>query len=612
MPNIKKITRIVGIFAIFLILAGFATWLGFREVNLYFLLMVGLGVILLFPFVFTHIEDLSEMIKTRSTEKGFISIIVAILVVIILLAAYGIARYNKDWRLDLTDDQLYSLSQQTYQILNQLDEKKKYCLIVVVDNPDGFAERMNGRQRYISHNMKQYLKNYEIYSDRVIVKYIDPDRDIPQLAEYELDQKADLGALRISLIKDEYYKKYLLEKDKGKILKEGKDETSQKVAQGMMVEEAPGANFQYTRQMEITGFKVEEAITKAIDTLLGSKQPQIYFLEGNGEFSPDKEMRYLKKVFEDSLFKIKTFKLFRTQFQDPNQKEDSEAVKNYIPKDCDILIIANPRVPYSENQIKVINDYFERGGHGIILADTPLRMAYKAKAVMGGHKLEESFQYGKETNNVELILDKLGITYNSSPIMQIDKESNKPRFPNSNLRGHKITQPLIDKNLGVMLYFPGSLTKAEKLPDGVEINTLIATDSEAYQKVGDSEGNWNYVEDKDKKAAFDLGYMVTKKCDGDKCINPTGNIAVFSDSDFLADYFIGQTNLVQHVDLIKNAAALMAKVESKIAISPRKEKDRLLDMDKETYNHLWAVTVIIIPLLMLLLGLILVYYRRQK
>jgi len=611
----KKITKAFAIFGFLLILGGIASLIGFREITMHFLIMTGLGVISIFPFIIVHLENLSEITKSRRVAKGAVSIITMIIVIAILLGVYGISSFNKEWRLDLTEDQIYSLSQQTYNVLNQLDEQKKYCLIVVVDTKDGFLPSMNMKQRNIANNVKQYLNNYEIYSNRVIIKYVNPYKDIPEMSLYELDQTNDLGALRISLINDEDYKKFLEQKvkDPNAAPKEPKDTTSQKLSQSMMVEEAPGPNFQYTRQMEITGFKVEEAVTKAIDLLLGSKQPQVYFLEGNGELSPNKELQFLNKIFEDSLFKIKTFRLHKVQLLSKEDDKNTEVI-NAIPKDCDILVIASPKVPYTPEQLNAIKAYFDNGGRGIVLADTPLQSVTKMEAVMGGISFKEDFEVTTDVNNISAILENYGVSYQSNPVMQIEPESGKPNFPRSQLRGHKITQPLIDSNYEVLFYFPGSLTKMEKLPEGINVDTLVAADAEAYQKSGDLKDSWTFTEGTDKKGPFDLGEMITKKCEGKDCKTQEMMIAVFSDSDFISDTFFRkiQTVLRPNIDLIKNTAAYMANAESKIAITPRKQQDRTIQMDKDTYNNLWVFTVIDIPLIILLFGIFLVFLRRQK
>ena len=618
MFDAKKITKVIGIFGLLLILGGFVALISYRELNIHFLIMVGLGVVSLFPFIFVSFEKLGNLKKIRISRqlvKAFISIFVSFLIVVILVFLYLIASYKDDWRLDLTEDQIYSLSQQTYNVLNQLDENKKYCLIVAVDTKEGTLPSMSPKQRAISHNVKQYLANYEIYSDRVIVKYVNPYKDVPEMAAYALEQTTDLGALRISLINDEDYKKIKEEmaKNPGYIVKEPKDTTSQKLSQSMMVEEAPGKDFQYTRQMQITGFKVEEAITKAIDLLLGSRQPQIYFLEGNGELTPKKELVFLGKIFEDSLFKINYFRLRRVTGLD--EKSDSAAeVKNTVPTDCDILFIASPKIPYSPEQIKAIKEYLNNGGRAVILADAPLKSVMKAEAVMGGYQFKEDFEVAKETNNLADILKEYGVEYTNNPVMEIDTQSNTPNTPTSILKSHKITEPLLKESMEVMLYFPGSLKKTEKVPEGINLTSLVSSKSEAYQKLGDMSTSWSFDEATDKKGPFDFADIITKKCEGENCKNPEMMIAVFSDADFISDDFFRRIRAVfkPNIDLIKNATAMMANAESKIAITPRKQQDRTIQMDKETYNNLWVFTVIDIPLLIFLLALFLVFYRRQK
>lgn len=127
---------------------------------------LGLGALALIGYLSLGLENLREFLGERSTRYGANTALASVFFIgIVVVANYLGARYS--YRFDLTEQNVYSLSPQSRQVLEELDgELHMQAFVEAGVNPQ----------------LRELLDSYRYASSKVRYEMIDPDRN-PELAE---------------------------------------------------------------------------------------------------------------------------------------------------------------------------------------------------------------------------------------------------------------------------------------------------------------------------------------------------------------------------------------------------------------------------------------------
>jgi len=220
------------------------------------------------------------------------------LIVIALIVLVNWFVNNHDHRWDMTPNKKYSLSDQTHKLLKDLNRDVN---IYAFDRERNFGER------------RDVLGMYASASNRVKVKYVDPDRQPALAKEYAV-------------------------RSYGTIV----------VAAG-------------DRHMESQG-DTEEGITNALVRVLKG-QRSACFITTHGE-------RNLEGTDRDG------FDRFKTHLSNENYQTQTLPFlqKMEIPKDCTMVVIAGPQNDYLPPEIDVINKYLQGGGRVLAMLDAGVEL----------------------------------------------------------------------------------------------------------------------------------------------------------------------------------------------------------------------------------------------
>ena len=129
------------------------------------------GLACLVLYVLGQWREILDYFKKRQARYGALASASVLIVLGLLVAVnYLSSRQNKRW--DLTENQLFSLSEQTVKLLKGLDAPLKF---VVFDRGDGL-------DRY-----KPVLTEYGYHSDKVTTEYVDADKKPVQAKQYAVE-----------------------------------------------------------------------------------------------------------------------------------------------------------------------------------------------------------------------------------------------------------------------------------------------------------------------------------------------------------------------------------------------------------------------------------------
>lgn len=260
-------------------------------------------------------KDLKSSFTTRSFRVGGYSMVATAIVLAIVVAANLLiqALPMSYTQLDTTSIKLFTLSDQTEQILSSLDEDVIIYWIV--------------QEGYEDTTLRQLLDRYDTKSDHVTIETVDPDI-YPTFVETYAG--SDAGNNTLVVMCGERYR-FVSEED---IYVENYSE--------------------YYTTGDITyDFAGENAVTSAIDFVVSEDLPRIYTLSGHGEVE-------LGTTFSDAIEKenilSQTLSLVNT---------------GAVPEDADAVLILAPESDISAEEKQMLLTYTQAGGNLLYVSTPP-------------------------------------------------------------------------------------------------------------------------------------------------------------------------------------------------------------------------------------------------
>lgn len=225
-------------------------------------------------------------------------------------------------RWDLSRQQLSTLSEQTRQVLDGLQEPLRLTL---------FFEPGHRLLPLV----KDLAQEYERLSPRVSVVEVDPQQDVARAQQ--LVQELAIDAPNVVIVQSGARHKHLSEADLAEF-----DYAA------MTVEAEP----------RVKAFKGEAAVTSAILSVTQTAQPLVWCTIGHGEKSIDSTepmgLADLKRHLEQQNMRVEAVSLLERQAVDP---------------DVDLIIVAGPTHRLVDQELALLDAFLARGGGVLVLLD---------------------------------------------------------------------------------------------------------------------------------------------------------------------------------------------------------------------------------------------------
>ncbi|MEM1178695.1 MAG: GldG family protein [Acidobacteriota bacterium] len=343
---------------------------------------------------------------------------VVIVLVLFTLVNYLSMRHYQ--RFDATSSQLYTLSEKSKRVLQDLD--RDIDLVVLV-NP--------GSELYVT-------------MDELLDRYV--------AANPERVTRRDLDAARNLLEMQQIIDQYGIERDNVIVVA---TETDQRIIGSFELATYDYSGSQYGEPPAIEEFRGEQQITSAILSLVETDKKKLYFTLGHGEppFEP-LDLRAFSQA-EDLLkkdnFDIETW---------------SPLGADTVPADADAVIIAGPTTNFLEPEVELLRRYVASGGRVLALLD-PVFDAQASTIIPLG------LEGWLAENGIELRQDLI-----IDPSAELAYYGPETLFTDSYGR-HPIVAGLDRSRTRVLLPLVRSVSVGE-VPDGGEVTELILTSAEGW------------------------------------------------------------------------------------------------------------------------------------
>jgi ABC-type uncharacterized transport system involved in gliding motility auxiliary subunit len=325
----------------------------------------------------------------------------------------------------------------------------------------------------------------------------------------------------------------------------------------------------------------EQELTSALVRLINPGKRAVYFLTGHGEFDPEGagEQSYsqAKAGLERKNYTVQTLNLLAT---------------HQIPEDAEVIVIAGPTQPVTQEEIDLLKGYLDGGGSLVAMEEPVLLTDFGDQADPLANYLVETW----------------GITLGQDVV--VDLSSNQPFLAVANQYGQHV---ITEKIQGLVSFFPTARSVA---PGGESQFNLI-------QLVLTSDQSWAETDLEALRASAQGGEQPQIQPDeGVDLIGPLSlavvgedpasgaRLAVFGDSEFASDTYFGQFG---NGDMFVNTIDWASEQENLISLTPKENTPRLLvPPGRYTVNLILLGSVFVLPGLVLLAGAVVYFQRRRR
>lgn len=251
----------------------------------------------------------ASMFQTNSFHHGSYSILLSCIVIALAIIVNMAVRAlpSSITNIDISSNQVYTLSDQTREILEKLEQDITIYALYVDGNED--------------ETVMKLLDRYRDLSDHITVKTIDPVSNPTFTSGYDASN-LQTGSLIVE------------SKDRYKTIE---------------YSEIYETSYSYSDYSSTTNFDGEGEISSAIDYVTSDALPVLYYTTGHDETTlGDSANSALTK----SNYELKSLSLLS---------------EGSIPDDCGVLMILAPQSDFSSEEADMIIDYLEKGGKALIL-----------------------------------------------------------------------------------------------------------------------------------------------------------------------------------------------------------------------------------------------------
>jgi hypothetical protein len=306
--------------------------------NLHRLAIAALGLLAGLVLMFASLQVARTEERTNAFMRrmlyGYNAVLTGLLVLLIVtLLTVGVSATVKA-PLDFTASKDFTLSDKSIKILQSLKTPVDVTFIHGFDDP------------LLEDQTDTLLKNAQNYTDKIEVKELWAQQDQAKAKSLKKTYPGiDLGSLLL------VYKTPGSDKQEHRIIAE-KD----------LVPPPDFADRGPTRSHKFIG---EDALMTVLSGLSEEKElPTLYFVQGHGELDPNDAMMAKVDtacgVFKKRLEARKSFEI-KTLAMDP--------IKPEVPAKASVLAILGPRTPFSDKEVKALQDYLAKGGRMLVMLD---------------------------------------------------------------------------------------------------------------------------------------------------------------------------------------------------------------------------------------------------
>lgn len=498
--------------------------------------------------------DETKKPRTRSGKKiGRIriglNVVVQIILILFLVAMVNSFAFKHYARWDFSRDQKYTLSDKTKRFVDTLKGKMRITVFFSPTTP-------------ITADVENLLTEYQYAGKgKIDIEHIDPERNLSRAKEL--------------------FDKYKVVTDESLLVLdyEGRNKTvkASEMADidqsGMAVGEGP----------RVAAFKGEQAITSAMIDLVEGKKKTLGYVTGHKEPALSEgtsPITVLKTFIENENIK----------FQDLNLL-DLEA----IPADVNAVMIIGPQYDFSDREMKLLRDFWDKQGRILLLLDP----AAKTPKLRG-------------------FLNELGVKVNNDRLMVFLRTGIEELALTRDVQARFLGDSPVTKRLAdVRALFLGGTSSLTLEPDrvraaNIRLEPLIQAEKGYFAETDYNTDNQAKLQADAKQSSnvlLTIGAAIEKGGSADQRVQVNSpRLVVVSNATFVQDNAITQDQ--QGLDFISGSVNWLLSREQLIGIAPKIPKPLTFNLSEEALRRLRWIILVFMPLVPAVIGTMVWWQRR--
>ena len=505
-------------------------------------------------------EAVAKPKKIQRLQIG-VNLLIQLILVFFLVSAVNWIGFRHYKRWDVSRDQKYALSDKTKRFLNTIKGKMRITVFFSPSTP-------------ISGDVANLLTEYQYAAKgKIDVENIDVARNISRAKEV---------ADKYKMVSDE---SQLILDYEGRNKTVKASEMAEIDSSGMAFEEGP----------RVTAFKGEQAITSAMMDLVEGKKNAVGYITGHKEPSiAEPSPMALMQQQQQQQSPISVLKTFieneNIKFQELNLFNEPQ-----IPADVKTVMILGPQYDFSDREMKMLRDFWNKQGRILLLRDPSAK-----------------------TPKLDAFLNEVGVKVNDDRLMAFVRTGIEElalirdvyaRF----LGNSPITKRLADAR-AVLFGGTSSITiEPDRVrPANIQLQPLVQAEKGYWAETDYNTTDQNKLQSDAKKAgdtSLTIGVSIEKGGSADERVQMNSSrMVVVSNATFVQDNALTQDQ--QSLDFISGCSNWLLSREQLIGIAPKVPKTLTFNLNEDALRNLRRIVLVLIPLVFVVLGTAVWWQRR--
>src|SRR6266516_3918720 len=485
--------------------------------------------------------------KIRRVQIG-LNVLAQIILLLFLAAMVNSIAFKHYQRWDFSRDQKYALSDKTKRFLRTIKGKMRVIVFFSPSTP-------------ITADVQNLLTEYQYAAKgKIDVEYIDPERNLSRAKEI--------------------FDKYKVVSDESLLVidYEGRNKT----VKASEMAEIDHSGMSFGEGPRVTAFKGEQAITSAMMDLVEGKKNTLGYVLGHKEppLSENSTISVLKTFIENENIKFQELNLF-----------DVDAV----PADLKAIIIIGPQYDFSDREMKLLRDFWDKQGRILLLLDPSAK-----------------------TPKLDGFLNELGVKANDDRLMAFLRTGIQELALTRDVQAHFLGDSPITKRLaGANALFFGGTSSLTLAPDrgrgaNIRIEPLIQAEKGYFAETAyNTEEQVKLQADakRNSNTPLTIGAAIEKGGSADERVPVNSSrLVVVSNATFVQDNAVTQDQ--QALDFISGSVNWLLSREQLIGIAPKISKPLTFSLSEEALRRLRWIVLVFMPLVPAVIGTMVWWQRR--
>jgi ABC-2 type transport system permease protein len=491
--------------------------------------------------------------RTRSRKKirrlriGF-NVLAQILLILFLVAMVNSIAFKHYARWDFSRDQKYALSDKTKRFLDTLKGKMRITVFFPPTTP-------------ITTDVQNLLTEYQYAGKgKIDIEHIDPERNLSRAKEL--------------------FDKYKVVTDEPLLVVdyEGRNKTvkASEMADidqsGMALGEGP----------RVAAFKGEQAMTSAMIDLVEGKKKTLGYVLGHKEpaLTEGSAISVLKTFIENENIQFKELNLL-----------DLDA----IPKDVKTVMIIGPQYDFSDREMKLLRNFWDKQGRILLLLDPAAK-----------------------TPKLDAFVSELGVKVNDDRLMVFLRTGIQELALTRDVQARFLGDSPITRRLAdVRALFLGGTSSLTLEPDraraaNIRIEPLIQAEKGYFAETDyntDNQAKLQADAKRDDNTQITIGAAIEKGGSADERVQlNSSRLVVVSNATFVQDNAITQDQ--QGLDFMSGSVNWLMSREQLIGIAPKVSKPLTFSLNGDALARLRWIVLVFMPLIPAVIGTVVWWQRR--